>query len=345
MAGLASRLAARGHQITLITLDDAQNDRHMVDASVTRQPLAVMKESQGFIDSIRNTSWRLQKIRREVVRQNSDVVLTFCDRTNVLTLLALIGTKIRTVASERSDPAQQTLGGQWEFLRRLAYPRARRLIALTETSARHLQRYSRQRVAVIPSAVEQPPRSSDRTVASKTNRVIGIGRLEHEKGFDRLIRAFAAGRHGDTNWTLQILGEGSQRRALEELAAQLGVATSVSLPGWKHPVWPELETATCFVLPSRYEGFPSALLEAMAVGLPCIAVDCESGPRAIITNRQDGLLVEPSIAGIAGGLDYFAAEPQRREELGCRAKDVTVRFGWEAMVDAYEELLTEVAKR
>ncbi len=281
-----------------------------------------------------------------------DVVLSFCDRTNVLVLAATEGFlgrggySVPVVVSERSDPSHQSLGSLGDWLRGRLYPRAVCAVALTDASATHLRRLGCPAVEVIPSAVNSPPVRSDRAGASDAKRIIGVGRLEPEKGFDRLIDAFANLADDFPDWSLRILGEGSQRRQLESRAAARGVAARVSMPGWTEPqcVWAELAESTLFVLPSRYEGFPSALLEAMAAGVPCMAVDCDSGPRAIIRHGTDGVLVDNSTEGLAEGMRQLLQDAATREALASRAGEVTDRFGWEEMVTAYERVLTQAGR-
>lgn len=342
MAGLASRLSDRGHSVTLVTLDDGQQDRHDVAESVRRQPLDQMGTTRGLFEKIAATKAREAAVRDAIEAIGPDVVLSFCDRTNILTLQALARSRFPVVVSERSDPVRQNLGAFWEFQRRRCYRRAARIVALTEHAAGALAPMNRYKVAVIPSSVDVPPMRSDRVAAQANRLVVGVGRLEREKGFDRLVRAFADARPS-ADWTLRILGEGSQRESLLTLAAEFGVANRLELPGWVRPVWPELGKATCFVLPSRYEGFPSALLEAMSMGVPSLAVDCEcGGPRAIIGDQQ-GLLVDRSDAALTDGLRRIMTDEPSRERWGEGGMSVVDRFGWEPMVNAYEALLKEVA--
>ncbi len=345
MASLASRLGIRGHAVTLVTLDDARNDRHDVDASVQRHPLGLMAESDGLRQKLFNTGRRIRAVRESMEAIRPDVILSFCDRTNILVLLACGRRSVPVVISERSDPAEQRLGAFWEFQRTRVYRRAARIIALTDTSASHLQSHSVSPVAVIPSAVGVPPHGLDREVARRNQRIVGVGRLEREKGFDRLIRAFATIAEQSPNWNLRILGEGSQRGELERLSDELGMGQRVSMPGWVRPVWNELAEATIFALPSHYEGFPSALLEAMAVGVPSVSVDCESGPRAIMTHQSDGLLIENNGPALSEGIQRMIDDPVLREEIGERGKSVVDRFGWDAMVDRYEQVLQEAYER
>ena len=140
-------------------------------------------------------------------------------------------------------------------------------------------------------------------------------------------------------WRIRIAGEGSCRKQLEQQANELGLSNRIGFAGWIRPIWQAFANADLFVLSSRYEGFPSALLEAMAAGVAVISVDCESGPRAIIRNDVDGLLVENTTQGIVEALERCMSDETLRKRLGKAGREVTERFGWDAMVDAYEVCL------
>ncbi len=345
MASLASRLVARRHSVTLVTLDDGTVERHAVDERVVRQRLNLMLESRGLAAKYFNTRNRVAAIRAVIRNQAPDVVLSFCDRTNILVLMASRALDIPVVVSERSDPAEQNLGTVWEYLRGRSYSKAAAIIALTEHSAAHLRERFTTTVRVIPSAVDLPPIQSQRDSAIENRRILGLGRFQSEKGFDRLIDAFAAIATSRPDWSLRILGEGSERASLENQIRQLGLSDRVTLPGWIQPVWEELAQATIFALPSRYEGFPSALLEAMACGVPSVAVDCPSGPRAVINDDQTGLLVADDTSALSRGIARLIDDDAFREQIGAVAKHVVDRFGWEPMVDVYEETLLAAASK
>ena len=370
MSALASRLSQRAHEVTLVTLGDGQGDRHEVDASVQRRRLNLLFQQKSWLGKVSGNRRRVVELRNTLSEISPDVVLSFCDRTNVLAGFAC-PKGVPLVLSERSDPSQQHLGRTWEWLRDRSYRRAQHLIALSDTAAEHLSRRFSVPLSVIPSAVDMPPVRSDRAIAEVNQLVIGIGRLEPEKGFDRLIRAFAQADYESSNWRLRILGEGSCREALQELVQQLGLQDRVDLPGWVRPVWNELAAATMFVLPSRYEGFPSALLEAMVVGVPSIAVDCESGPRAILAERQGGislathtdrgglqvaptefgqeplpggLLVPNDTASMSDAMRAFMADSPTRERTGRQGIKVAEGFSWQKLVARYEAVLEKAVE-
>jgi glycosyltransferase involved in cell wall biosynthesis len=167
-----------------------------------------------------------------------------------------------------------------------------------------------------------------------------VGRLSPEKGFDVLVRAFARIAPWFPDWTLQILGTGPQRGQLEDLADSLGVRDNVRWAGWVEEPESALLESGVFVLPSRYEGFPNALLEAMACGLPCIASACDSGPAEIIRDGVDGLLVPPeNVDALADALRQLVSDEDKRARLGRHAVEVTSRFSREAFFGRWEEAL------
>ncbi|MFK8113093.1 MAG: glycosyltransferase family 4 protein [Rubripirellula sp.] len=342
IAALASRLAERQHEVTLFTLDDGLHNRHDLSPAVQRRSLNVMSNSRSLWQRLQNTRRRVNSIHNALFDgQQFDVVLSFCDRTNILTLMAgRRNGQTPVVISERSDPAQQRLGRIGEWMRDRAYPQAATIVALTETSATHLRSRFQVPIEVIASAVDTPPHPSNRKTAIANKRIVGVGRLEHEKGFDRLIDAFASLTPLAPDWSLRLLGEGSLRTQLERQVDQLGLTSRVEFAGWVRPIWNELSEATLFALPSRYEGFPSALLEAMAMGVPSVSVDCESGPRAILQQEMgSGLLVPNDTQSLADGIRQLIEDGELRESLGNNGRNVVDRFGWDAMVDRYEQVL------
>lgn len=347
MALLASRLGSELYRVTLVTLDDGANDRHRVDSSVQRVFLNTLATPTSIAPwrKLSRVRHRQTTLRDCLVSLAPDVVLSFCDRMNVDVLACLkskpLNQHVPVVVCERSDPSQQRLGWYWERKRRQLYPFADAVVALTEASAGFLRDFS-NRVEVVPSAIERPPVTSDRNLASTANLVVAAGRLEREKRFDRLIRGFHSAFATEPQWRLVIYGEGSLRPRLLDLASSLGIADRVELPGWTSPLATPLAAATVFCLSSEYEGFPSVLLEAMSMGVPSVSVDCESGPREVIEHGVNGLLVEPSEKGVVEGLQRMAEDVEQRERMGVAGRAVIDTFGTDRMIASYDALLQNI---
>jgi glycosyltransferase involved in cell wall biosynthesis len=170
-----------------------------------------------------------------------------------------------------------------------------------------------------------------------------MGRLHPQKGFDLLLQAFGQIQAKYPDWHLTILGEGAMRGELEQLRAKLGLIDRVHLPGAVTNVNDYLRQADIFVLSSRFEGFPMAVCEAMACGLPVIATDCLSGPREIIQDGIDGMLVRvDDVESLASGLERLMSDPVYRQQLAQAAPQVLERFGLERVMGMWTDAIKQV---
>ncbi len=271
------------------------------------------------------------------------MVVSLLDKTNVLTLLATRGLGLPVVASEHNDPGEHDIGRIWAWLRRRAYPHAFCVTVLTERALSYLPGSVKRAAQVIPNQIEPLPFRRRRTGGGRPV-LTAVGRLVPQKGFDLLLPAFAAVAPKHPEWSLVIWGEGPEREKLERLRDELNLTGRVRLPGVtaRHGQW--VEEADIFVLSSRYEGFPVALGEAMAAGLPVVATDCRTGPREMITNWVDGLLVpRGDVAALAQSLDELMADEALRHRLGKAAQEVAREFSPDRIVARWSALISRAA--
>jgi glycosyltransferase involved in cell wall biosynthesis len=275
------------------------------------------------------------------------VVVSFLNYTNVLALAACRGLPVPVIVSERADPRVVDIGPAWSALRRLTYRNCALLIAQTPTIARLFEPLACGRVRVIPNPVQLPAATPAAAAAAQPAvlqepTILALGRLHHQKGFDLAIRALALLPAECDAWKLVILGEGPARQELEAIRDELGLAARVSLPGAVPEPGAWLRQAQIFLLPSRSEGFPNALCEAMAAGLPVVAADCRSGPADIITPEVDGLLVPPEDPrALAAALARLARSPELRTRLARNAPAVVERFSLTSVLAAWDGAFRE----
>lgn len=342
IAELANAWAGKGRNVAVLTLAASSADHYALDPRVQRIALDLIWESKSIWQSVASNIRRSLAIRRAVQAFAPDVVVSFIEQTNVRVLAALMGKGIPVIVSERTDPRRHRIGAGWERARRWLYPHAARTVVQTGTIANWAAGIvPPQRIAVLPNfvrALPEPPAFESR----EAKRILAVGRLDRYKGFDLLLRAFARSGLANKGVGLTILGEGPKRQALEALAREFGIAPAVEMPGVVQAPERWMARCTVFVLPSRYEGFPNALLEAMAMGCPVIAADCNSGPREIVRDGEDGLLVSPeNVDALAEALVRIMGDADLRLRLGTKAIEVRERFGREHILARWEALLQE----
>jgi glycosyltransferase involved in cell wall biosynthesis len=171
-----------------------------------------------------------------------------------------------------------------------------------------------------------------------------MGRFVPQKGFDLLISAFGLIAARFPDWKLVIVGDGDLRAALSSQVESAGLQRQVVLPGPVPNPEPVLAAGEVFVLPSRFEGFPTVLGEAMACGAPVVAFNCNSGPGKFIRHGIDGLLVPPGdIRALAEALAEVMASSELRERLGQQGRSVLERFSPDVVMPMWEDVLLVAA--
>ena len=349
MTVMANYWAERGEDVTVITISSQSNDWYQLHPRVKRVGLDVLSQSAHLGQAVRANVLRIPRLRSSLRQACPDVVVSFLGTTNVLTLMASWGLGIPVVVSERNDPREYSIGWVWSLLRSVFYRHADAIVVQSSAIRDWVLGLRGIKAAyVIPNPVrpvrnkvEQAPRHH-----ASTHGIVAMGRLVEQKGFDILVEAFSrcAAQHSD--WSLIILGEGPQRVRLQSVATALGIGDRVHLVGQVREPEAILKGADLFVLSSRYEGFPNALVEAMACQLPVVSTDCSSGgPRDIIRDGVDGILVPPKdVAALASAMGRLMADQEERQRLGKRAGEVVERFSANRVMKLWDDLLAGIAR-
>jgi len=306
----------------------------------------------SFLQSIVQTRKLLRTIK-------PNVVLSFLNRANCAAVLGRRGLDTKCVISERVNTTSHLGSGlKGRVLRRVVaslYPRADSVIAVSQGVSDELMNsynVGADRVAVIPNPfdVDGLNALSEETPEGTLPKdfFVCVGRLVPNKGGDILLRAFA--QHSNADRHIVFLGDGPESGALRNLAQALGIAERVQFMGYVRNPHAIVRHATAFVSASRSEGFPNALVEAMALGKPVAATDCPSGPSEILNETGTGQVLGTERAkwgilsqindalSLTHALDMLN-DAALRKELASKARDRAQAFSTERAMAAYERVL------
>jgi glycosyltransferase involved in cell wall biosynthesis len=235
-----------------------------------------------------------------------------------------------------------TLGStRWERVN-LYYRDVDLMLLLTGRDATRFELEGFNNVGVMHNSLSFYPHEASDVTAPV---VVAAGRYAPEKGYDRLIDAFAAVAPEHPEWTLKIFGHGPLQAQLEKQVQRLGLTGRVFLPGLADDIESELRAASVFALSSIHEGLPVALAEAMACGLPSVAFDCAPGVREIVTDGVDGIVVPPrNVAALAEGLGRLMGDEDLRRRYGSAARENVRRFAPDAVLSQWEDVFALVER-
>lgn len=208
-----------------------------------------------------------------------------------------------------------------------------KFLVLTEEDK---QAWGDERIKVVNNPL---PFDSEEVSNCKNKKIISIGRLDEQKGFDILIDVWKKVNAKHPDWILEIYGEGSLRKKLQEKIDLLNLEDSLILKGNEKNIQSKYLENSIYVMSSRYEGFGMVLIEAMSCGLPLISFDCPCGPKDIIKDGENGFLVEfGNIEEMAEKINYLIENEEKRIEMGKKSKELSYNYSEEKIMNQWKEL-------
>lgn len=331
---LSSHFVKRGHRVIYIACRAGKHFYELNHNVVFREPSFVHTTSSRH--KLLNYYKTIKFVRKQLKEFKPDTILSFGDIINPLALLANRGLGYPIYISDRISP-KQNLGRFKNFMKKITYRKATGIIAQTEQAAAYKRGVFGNGInlKIIPNSLRKIEHFD---AVEKKNQVIGVGRLSFEKGFDRLIEAFAKIQNHD-DWILVLVGDGPVRTQLEQQAVALGITERVVFLGMRKDVDHLLSESKIFVIPSRCEGFPNALCEAMASPLPCIAFDGVPTEN-LITDHEDGLVLKDGdIEGLSDAMEQLMNDEDLRDALSRKAISIRQRLDEEKIGDEFLDFI------
>jgi len=333
------------YQVTIITLYNVM-PFYELDSRIKR---ISCKESYNknmrFIDSLTNNIYMIGSLYRILKKEQISVAIGFMTTTNIYTVIASKLARIPCLISERTHPDYDPLSAFWIKIRKKAYPYCTKLIVQTAGIKSYFTKFlNPDKLAIIKNPLADSLIAFRDESLKKENIILSVGRLDPVKNQRLLIEAFSE--MEIDNWKIQIVGEGELRSELQALINALNLEDSVELIGSVDCVHDYYNKARIFAFTSNFEGFPNALIEAMAFGLPCISTNCPSGPNEVIDDGENGFLIPVGDKNmLKRKLEILISQPELGKRFGASAKASTAKFETKHISEQWQHLITEALQR
>lgn len=354
LANKANWLVAHGHEVIIVTTDQRGESPYFpLDARIKCYDLAINYEEnngKSFLNKLIHypfKQWK-HKVRLTALLKElrPDIVISmFCNDASFIPSIKDGSKKILEIHFSRFKRLQYGRKGLWRLADWWRYKTDARVVSrfdkfvvLTHEDKEYWGNL--RNMCVIPNArtfeVNQPA-----TLEAK--KVVAVGRLNHQKGFDRLINAWSIVDNVVSGWKLQIVGDGELREQLQYNIRELGLSNQINIGRAEKDMVSVYKDASILAMSSRYEGLPMVLLEAQAAGLPIVSFDCKCGPKDVIENGVDGFLVEDGdIEQLAQKLVVLMQDANLRKQMGSAAYAHSERYSEERIMKQWTDLFDEV---
>ena len=280
----------------------------------------------------------LSSLRFAILKTEPDVVVSFITQTNVRVLASLYESKVPVIVNEVTD-ARRLYIRDWTRLCQMFYRHATRLVTTDPLIAEWFVARGIRAVSIHNPL--QPPEAAIPSNRTVRKRVITLSRMSSEKRVEWIVRAFAAVAERYPDWDLEIYGNGAQRNFLEHLAEDLGPPGRIRFCGFTHEAFRVLAGADVYVSASWIEGFGNSIWEALACGVPVVAIDAGPSIGRLVRHETDGLVVrDNSVAGLTAALERLMKNEDERKKFASYAPEVVERFSMQAALQEWDELLS-----
>lgn len=244
-----------------------------------------IKTPKSVVEKLMQNFNQYRKIKKIVEEEKYDCIITTHPHISVPVLLCKKQLKGSCIITEHADYENCT--NFWKLLRKLTYIKSDKVVVLTEANKQKYHFLTSDEIQVIPNPLSFTVENKKR---EKSKKIIAVGRLEYEKGFDRLIDIFSSIASECSEWSLDIIGDGSQKEFLINKINEKNLNQKIKIKPFTTEIVNNYLSASICAIPSRNEAFSMVLLEAMSCGLACISYNLP-GPSEIINNGVDGTLI------------------------------------------------------
>lgn len=337
------------HRVSVLTFDHGdQSPFYELEEGVGHRALGIATSGLDRNERIKGLLKAPYKLSSAIGELSPDLIISFIDHANVMTLFANFFDKTPIIVSERAHPSVSSLLGPHRgelerkairIFKHLLYMKAERIIVVSPDLTYTFPSFLHSKILTIPNPVRLE-KEGEADCSLPPLSIVAMGRLVRQKRFDLLINAFAKVADELPGWSVHIFGEGPLEDKLKSQINSCGLSERIVLHGLTQTPLGVFAQAELFILSSDAEGFPNVLLEALSTGTPAIATNCPTGPSDIIEHGKNGLLViTGDVDELASAIKELLGNEERRKMMGEEARKVTERFNYSAVMDKWDSLL------
>lgn len=340
VCNIANFLENKGHIVDLLTMSETEK-KYDINQNVKNTVLLLNSERKNLIyDSL--IRWR--RLKSYVLRTEVDCYIVFLPITTILLLLLSKKIKAPIIASERCNPENNNF-----FIKtilKLLANRATSLVFQTKEICSWYKKYiSKPQMYIVPNAVNEdflmPVYEGERE-----KRIVSVGRLCQQKNYPLLIKAFSYINKTYSGYTLEIYGDGPLKNDLKSIARNYGVENSTIFHGNVTDVAKRIANSKLFVLTSEFEGMPNSLIEAMALGIPCIATDSAGGGVRDIINGENGFIVPcGDVKSLVKAIELIINDDRLSEKISLNALEIREKLSAGNIYPKWEEIIVDSVNR
>lgn len=339
---LCKYFAAHGQNTSVICISDEQF--YDIDEKVNLIKLNVASAANSRFDRYKKIVERFAKIHKAIKATKPDCVV--CLDAEMLRFIRLqykFG-HFKLITSERTNPMMNTEAQREAKF--ASYRKSDGIVFQTERAKNCFPPDIAAKGVVIPNAVGNEYVFSAQVPAVRRPVITAAGRLCAQKDYPTMLRAFAKVHARHPDFTLEIYGGGGDRDALVRLAAELKLAEAVRFMGAVPDAVLHVASSSCYVMSSIYEGMPNALMEALAVGTPCVSTDCPFGPAELIRDGENGLLVPVGDdTALADAVCRVIEDPAFAARIGASARSILAEQSIERISQKYLDYILQIAQQ
>lgn len=329
------------HDVTIVSLKHYEPE-YQLESKIKVINLDKNNRQNKFIKIFK----RVFTLNNNIKIEKPDIILSFLPEPSFLVLLLKKFRKNKVIVSVRNDPKIEYKSKIYKLAMKLLYPLADGFVFQTKEAQSYFSEKIQKKSTIILNSLN-PDFLIERFKGERNKQIVSVGRLFEQKNHELLIKAFDKVHQMHPEYELVIYGEGPLRQKLEELIKSLKLEDSIKLPGVESEIKEKIYKSSIFVLSSNYEGMPNSLMEALTLGLPCVATNCPcGGPNALINDGVDGILTEVgNVDMLANKINMLIENKELCDSISNKASENIKKLDPKIINREWEEYLTYIANK